>query len=49
LTHFKLTDAAAVTTPLAPDTHLSAVDCPMSKDEMEMVTRPYRELVGDVA
>jgi len=36
LTRFNLTDAAPVTTPLAPGTHLSSDDRPTSKDEMEM-------------
>ena len=45
-----LLDATTVTTPLAPGTHLSAVDCPTSQDETEeMATRPYRELVGALA
>jgi hypothetical protein len=49
LTRFNLTDAAPVTTPLVPGTHLSTDDCPTSKDEMEMTMRPYSEPVGDVA
>ena len=47
LTCFNLTDAATVSTPLAPGAHLSATDCPTTNDEKkEMGNRPYRELVG---
>ena len=47
LTRFNLTDATVVATPLTPGAHLSADDCPTSKDEIEeMANRPYRELVG---
>jgi len=50
LARFNLLDATTVTTPLAPGTHLSAVDCPTSQDKIEeMETRPYRELVGALA
>ena len=50
LTRFSLTDAAPLTTPLAPGTHLSAADCPTSQEEKaHMATRPYRELVGALA
>ena len=50
ITRFNLTDATTVTTPLTPGTHLSADDCPPSKDEIEeMANRPYRELVGALA
>jgi hypothetical protein len=48
LTRFNLTDAAPVTTPLAPGTHLSADDRPTSKDEMDMATRSYREMLRAV-
>jgi len=47
MTRFNLTDAAPVTTPLAPGTHLSADNNPTSKDEMEM--RPYGGLAGALA
>ena len=47
LTRFNLTDTTFVMTPLAPGTHFSADDCPMSKEEMdEIAMRPYRGLVG---
>ena len=50
LTRFNLTDATTVAMPLTPGTHLSADDCPTSKDEIEeMANRPYRELVGALA
>jgi len=50
LTCFNFADAATVTTPLAPGTHLSVADCPMSEDEKEeMANRPYRELAGALA
>ena len=50
LTRFSLTDAAPLTTPLAPGTHLSVADCPTSQEEKaHMATRPYRELVGALA
>ena len=50
LMRFKLADATTVATPLTPGTHLSADDCPISKDEIEeMSNRPYRELVGALA
>ena len=49
----KLTGAASVATPLTPRrvrTHLSADDCPTSKDEVEdMTMQSYRELVGVLA
>ena len=47
LARFHLTDATTVAIPLAPGTHLSAVDCPTLKDQIEeMANQPYRELVG---
>ena len=46
LTRFNLTNAATVSTPLAPGAHLSATDCPTTDDEKEMGNRPYRELAG---
>ena len=50
LTRFNLTNATTVATPLTPGTHLSADDCPTSKDEIEeMANRPYREVVGALA
>jgi len=50
LARFNLTDAASVTTPLAPGTHLSADDSPTSKDEKDKKEmRWYGELVGALA
>jgi len=50
LARFSLTDATALSTPLALGTHLSAADCPTTQEEMdEMATRPYREPVGALA
>ena len=47
IVRFNLTDATTIATPLAPGTHLSAVDCPTLMDNFgEMANQPYRELVG---
>ena len=47
LVRFNLIDATTVATPLTPETHLSAVDCPTLKDKIEeMANQPYKELVG---
>ena len=47
LARFNLLDASTVTTPLPRGSHLSAADCPTSKQDI--ATRPYRELVGALA
>ena len=50
LTQFNLTNATTAATRLTPATHLSADDCPTSKDEIEeMGNGPYREVVGALA
>ena len=50
LVRFNHLDTSTAMMPLAPGSHLSAADCPTSKEEIEdMATRPYRELVGVLA
>ena len=50
LAQSNLTDATTVATPIIPGTHLSAVECPTLKDEIEeTANQPYRELVGALA
>ena len=50
LARFNLTDATTIATPLTPGAHLSADECPTSKDEIEeMENWLYRELIGALA